>query len=162
MGTVCREAVNDCDIRETCSGNSSQVIYRIVTLNLTGKSRGSYVALAPWGKTWRDTMSCLFHISSHSLFILRDFSFSNQSLSKSAASFCLSVQVTSDCLCALTVLFLFWVESGRHCFLSYFLSGWWKPEPVKAERPTEPWVLSWSLFLGFDTFILRILHDLTH
>ncbi|KAM9077457.1 disintegrin and metalloproteinase domain-containing protein 22 isoform X11 [Balaenoptera acutorostrata] len=24
MGTVCREAVNDCDIRETCSGNSSQ------------------------------------------------------------------------------------------------------------------------------------------
>ncbi|XP_041583515.1 disintegrin and metalloproteinase domain-containing protein 22 isoform X2 [Vulpes lagopus] len=26
MGTVCREAVNDCDIRETCSGNSSQGI----------------------------------------------------------------------------------------------------------------------------------------
>uniref|UniRef100_A0A8C4MKU8 ADAM metallopeptidase domain 22 n=1 Tax=Equus asinus TaxID=9793 RepID=A0A8C4MKU8_EQUAS len=24
VGTVCREAVNDCDIRETCSGNSSQ------------------------------------------------------------------------------------------------------------------------------------------
>nr|XP_058153024.1 disintegrin and metalloproteinase domain-containing protein 22 isoform X19 [Dasypus novemcinctus] len=24
LGTVCREAVNDCDIRETCSGNSSQ------------------------------------------------------------------------------------------------------------------------------------------
>ncbi|KAM5203451.1 disintegrin and metalloproteinase domain-containing protein 22 isoform 16-T16 [Hipposideros larvatus] len=24
MGTVCREAVNDCDIHETCSGNSSQ------------------------------------------------------------------------------------------------------------------------------------------
>nr|KAF6337744.1 ADAM metallopeptidase domain 22 [Pipistrellus kuhlii] len=24
MGTVCREAVNDCDIRESCSGNSSQ------------------------------------------------------------------------------------------------------------------------------------------
>ncbi|KAM7121436.1 disintegrin and metalloproteinase domain-containing protein 22 isoform 6-T6 [Molossus nigricans] len=24
MGTMCREAVNDCDIRETCSGNSSQ------------------------------------------------------------------------------------------------------------------------------------------
>ncbi|XP_074223619.1 disintegrin and metalloproteinase domain-containing protein 22 isoform X3 [Camelus bactrianus] len=24
MGAVCREAVNDCDIRETCSGNSSQ------------------------------------------------------------------------------------------------------------------------------------------
>uniref|UniRef100_A0A8C6QSD1 A disintegrin and metallopeptidase domain 22 n=1 Tax=Nannospalax galili TaxID=1026970 RepID=A0A8C6QSD1_NANGA len=24
MGTVCREVVNDCDIRETCSGNSSQ------------------------------------------------------------------------------------------------------------------------------------------
>nr|XP_012635022.1 disintegrin and metalloproteinase domain-containing protein 22 isoform X5 [Microcebus murinus] len=24
MGTVCREAVNDCDIRETCTGNSSQ------------------------------------------------------------------------------------------------------------------------------------------
>ncbi|MBZ3872675.1 Disintegrin and metalloproteinase domain-containing protein 22 [Sciurus carolinensis] len=26
MGTVCREAVNDCDISETCSGNSSQGI----------------------------------------------------------------------------------------------------------------------------------------
>lgn len=28
LGTVCREAVNDCDIREICSGNSSQVTYK--------------------------------------------------------------------------------------------------------------------------------------
>uniref|UniRef100_A0A2K5YPW6 ADAM metallopeptidase domain 22 n=1 Tax=Mandrillus leucophaeus TaxID=9568 RepID=A0A2K5YPW6_MANLE len=40
MGTVCREAVNGCDIRETCSGNSSQVIYKITALNLMGKSGG--------------------------------------------------------------------------------------------------------------------------
>lgn len=28
---MCREAVNDCDIREICSGNSSQVIYTVIT-----------------------------------------------------------------------------------------------------------------------------------
>uniref|UniRef100_A0A2K5NTL8 ADAM metallopeptidase domain 22 n=1 Tax=Cercocebus atys TaxID=9531 RepID=A0A2K5NTL8_CERAT len=45
MGTVCREAVNDCDIRETCSGNSSQVIYKITALNLMGKSGVIFSAL---------------------------------------------------------------------------------------------------------------------
>lgn len=38
MGTVCREAVNDCDIRETCSGNSSQVTYESFLWIQGGKS----------------------------------------------------------------------------------------------------------------------------
>uniref|UniRef100_A0A2I3RUS4 ADAM metallopeptidase domain 22 n=1 Tax=Pan troglodytes TaxID=9598 RepID=A0A2I3RUS4_PANTR len=39
MGTVCREAVNDCDIRETCSGNSSQVIYKITGICFGGRCK---------------------------------------------------------------------------------------------------------------------------
>lgn len=30
-GVLCREAVNDCDIAENCTGNSSQVIFRSYT-----------------------------------------------------------------------------------------------------------------------------------